>query len=1069
MLTAESGAVDKDTGIITQVLERSYSRFDEVGRQYQAVRDIMLALDERNSIDPAGSDNSSFITVFDPGSRIVRALDANGNTSAQQYDAADRTLLTRDALNNQQAYVYDANSNVISITETERPGPGATGAPEIYGTTFDYDELNRQVGEHIRGLNGNSIDHTTFMAYDSRNNTRLVQDAEDNYTLTTFDDLDREILMQRFNGDPSTGTPTELLHYEYGYDRNSRKTEDRALSDVTDLASLQVTRYAYDDLDRLIRTVYPDSDDPIDGSDNGTDGIFDRVEMAYDANSNPIRVTEQRGVVFNNTFDPGNRLVDQVIDLPDEVPGITRQTYSYDALNRITSASNDFARVEQAYDAFSRLTQEIQAIRLDGSGFINGWEEPVQVINRYDKQSNRVACTVVEGRNTDLAVTHTFDALNRTDAISAEYFNQSNHLISQYTYIGPGRIQSKTLGNGARLTETYDVKRRIQSHQWRSTSGSILVGFEYDYDRMDNVLFERFNHDNNRYDHFGYNNRYEVTSAEYRFPSLTPPDSPSNTFNYDDNDNRRQANFGDPFNLNPNTVDSYGINNANEYTQITRNNQIIRLIHDRAGNMTQFPVRPVMEDGRQQDTIAIARWDAVNCLFDIETGVNPQQHYRYDPFRRRIASLELSGLDIDEDSRRYIYDDWTVLEERLFEASATLASASSSLERIYVNGQQIDEPLLAAIDQDKDGKLSNRNSNNMRDINTDRRYYFLCNRLGNIMALLDSDNAEIIQEYYRYTVYGEPTVLPLFDPSSNNQGAIPLGVLDSLELKPQRVSDFGNTYLFTARRFDDRTGSFYYRNRYYNARNGDFLGRDLLEYNDSMNLYSYVGNNTFSWHDPLGLAQYKRLSTDTKKQNHVMILGYTGRGTGADPQSAIAKMLGPVAGTGKYDVYLFAEDSDKESMLQKDLKAHLQKAAHFHSNLRQKPCHIRIIIAGHSYGGDKAIKMGIWFNRKIADNSINSKGVKAEIHIVSIDAIQQGSYGTPVKTGTNLVTSHVNLYQLEDVKGSYKIVGAPISNAINRRIILNKAVVPKNQRGHTWIDDILISPLSKYIQVLAGF
>ena len=65
--------------------------------------------------------------------------------------------------------------------------------------------------------------------------------------------------------------------------------EERALSDVSDPKSLQITRHAFDDLDRRIRTVYPDSDDPIDGSDNGPDRIFDRIEMTYDENSNPVK------------------------------------------------------------------------------------------------------------------------------------------------------------------------------------------------------------------------------------------------------------------------------------------------------------------------------------------------------------------------------------------------------------------------------------------------------------------------------------------------------------------------------------------------------------------------------------------------------------------------------------------------------------------------------------------------------------------------------------------------------------------------------------------------------------
>ena len=412
-------------------------------------------------------------------------------------------------------------------------------------------------------MNGNSIDHAWLFAYDSRNNQRLVQDAENNFSLTRFDDHDRQIVMQRFDGDPLIGTPTELLHYEWGYDKNSNTTEEQALSDVNDTNSLQVTRHAFDNLDRPIRTVYPDSDDPIDGSNDGPDGIFDRIEMRYDENSNPIQVTDQRGVVFNTSFDPGNRPIEQNISLSDDVPGTTRQTFSYDALNRTTTANNNYANIDQMFDAFSRLTSETQQIRLDGSGFDNDWELPVEVTHRYDKQSNRIACQVLEGSNTDLDSSTSFDALNRTGNISAGYFNTAMHPITNYAYIGPGRVQQKTLGNGAALTCTYDPKRRLQTHQWNGPS-RMLVGFEYDYDRMDNALFERFTHDMGLCDHFQYNDRYEVTGVSYRVPGPVSPVTPANTFDYDDVFNRRQASFGGPFEATASTNDSYAINKANE-------------------------------------------------------------------------------------------------------------------------------------------------------------------------------------------------------------------------------------------------------------------------------------------------------------------------------------------------------------------------------------------------------------------------------------------------------------------------------------------------------------------------
>ncbi|MGH3994252.1 MAG: hypothetical protein ACRDSN_17545, partial [Pseudonocardiaceae bacterium] len=352
---------------------------------------------------------------------------------------------------------------------------------------------------------------------------------------------------QRFDGDPFAGTATELLHCEWAHDRNSRVTAESALSSVTDPLSVQITRHAYDNLDRPVRVVFADSDDPIDGSSNGPQRNLDRVEMRYDANSNPVRLTDQRGVVFDNAFDPGNRLRAQDITRPASVPGVTQQVYSYDALNRIVIADNSYARLERAYDPFSRLERTRDSICLEGLGFTNGWEHPIVVVYAYDRHSNRTGYRVLDGANTDLAVATTFDALNREVRIAAQYFGTPMHDIATYAYLGPWRVQTKALGNGAVLTRTYDAKRRLQSHQWNGPAG-LLIGFEYgNYNQVDYVGFERFAHDNGLFDHFQYNDRNEVISVEYRVPDATPPANPRNLFFYDDVSNRTQASFGDPF------------------------------------------------------------------------------------------------------------------------------------------------------------------------------------------------------------------------------------------------------------------------------------------------------------------------------------------------------------------------------------------------------------------------------------------------------------------------------------------------------------------------------------------
>jgi hypothetical protein len=298
--------------------------------------------------------------------------------------------------------------------------------------------------------------------------------------------------------------------------------------------------------------------------------------------------------------------------------------------------------------------------------------------------------------------------------------------------------------------------------------------------------------------------RYEVIGVEYRAPGATPPVNPRTRFFYDDVFNRTQASFGDPFEARADALDSYTTNNANEYTQIRRNCRSIDLAHDRAGNMTRLLVQPVTNGALRSDVLANARWDAFNLLFDIDAGVTPKQDYRYDPFRRRIVTLELSGSDrkeIQPGSRRYVYCGWEDVEERLFDKGATVGSAPSRLERIYVNGMQIDEPLLSAIDSNGDGQLGGNVPKNVPDVQADKEYYLLNNRLGSIMALLDADQADSVLEYYRYSVYGEPTVLQAIDLNRDRREDTPVDLADNANLRAeQHASAFRNIFLFTGRR-----------------------------------------------------------------------------------------------------------------------------------------------------------------------------------------------------------------------------------------------------------------------------
>ncbi|MBI9019303.1 MAG: RHS repeat-associated core domain-containing protein [Phycisphaerae bacterium] len=111
-------------------------------------------------------------------------------------------------------------------------------------------------------------------------------------------------------------------------------------------------------------------------------------------------------------------------------------------------------------------------------------------------------------------------------------------------------------------------------------------------------------------------------------------------------------------------------------------------------------------------------------------------------------------------------------------------------------------------------------------------YYYLQDSLGNVIALIDDSGA--IVETYKYTPFGTPTI-------KNASGT---------EIATSSVD---NPYMFTGRRWDAETSTYYYRFRNYCPMLGRFMQNDPLGYIDGMNQYAYCGNNPGNWVDPMGL------------------------------------------------------------------------------------------------------------------------------------------------------------------------------------------------------------------------
>jgi len=330
----------------------------------------IFAYDERNRLAgktyPGGD---RWRWVYDGDGNRIRSTAPNGRVTETTYDALNRptrtTYLDAPAGEVQStAYTYDGNGNVRTTTET--------GSADTRTETRDYDDFDRLT--QVVDSDGRSLRY----AYDAVGNRTRLTDADGHDTVWTYNDLNQNTRVtvpgmgSTGLGYAPSGRVTEisrpggslteqtffddgrlqrirhskagqtLARYDYVYDPNGNRTEQRELNGATTADATQRTRYVYDEADRLVEVQEP----------NRT------TTYALDAVGNRIaeRVVDGNGVVLSDsilTYDERDQLtrrsdpaadvhVDQTWDAngnlaTQNVDGQPPRIHTYDARDRLVS------------------------------------------------------------------------------------------------------------------------------------------------------------------------------------------------------------------------------------------------------------------------------------------------------------------------------------------------------------------------------------------------------------------------------------------------------------------------------------------------------------------------------------------------------------------------------------------------------------------------------------------------------------------------------------------------------------------------------------------------------------
>jgi RHS repeat-associated protein len=154
--------------------------------------------------------------------------------------------------------------------------------------------------------------------------------------------------------------------------------------------------------------------------------------------------------------------------------------------------------------------------------------------------------------------------------------------------------------------------------------------------------------------------------------------------------------------------------------------------------------------------------------------------FKYDPFGRRIQKSSPLG------TTNYLYDGMNLLEE--------VDNSGNVLAR-YTQGASVDEELS--------------------ELRANTTSYYDADGLGSITSL--GNGAGALANTYTYDSFGKLTA---------------------------STGTLTNPFQFTGREFDQETGIYYYRMRYYDSNSGRFVSEDPAAFDLQWpNLFSYVKNS----------------------------------------------------------------------------------------------------------------------------------------------------------------------------------------------------------------------------------
>ncbi|WP_318783678.1 polymorphic toxin-type HINT domain-containing protein [Plantactinospora soyae] len=497
---------------------RMVSDTDAMGRrlEYQYYRDDRLhRLVLKDFRDPNGSKRDYVIeeNTYDGAGSLVRKVEGNGRLTTQHtVDAAGKvstTVVDPAGLARTTSYRYDLNGNVDRTTRTGRPSNvpwTVVAGSEV--VEYSHDEVGNVLEEKVIAGTESRI---TSYTYDRRGLRLTVTDPRGNVPGATkaafttsfqYDELGRQI------GSTGPAVPVESGGVSGGVVNPTSAVGYNAFGDQVAVRDPrgQVSKVEYDKLGRAVRTIAPTYTPP-----GMTVPITPEVRTGYDGLGNVVEQIRRSGTT-RMSYDQLSRLTSQ------DVPTVTNDDravthYTYTRTGQVLSVTDPTgARVESTYDDLDRQVTQTRLERrpvaktltsrmvYDDAGNLTSTVSPTgaMTINAHDAVGDVIRTTAPTGEarlfgyDSSGRQVRVSDGLGRTVRVNYDLFGNrasdanlkpDNTVLRTQTYgydVAGNMISSKDPYDAV-TTYRYDAASRLAEQvEPVSATESITTSFGYD-------------------------------------------------------------------------------------------------------------------------------------------------------------------------------------------------------------------------------------------------------------------------------------------------------------------------------------------------------------------------------------------------------------------------------------------------------------------------------------------------------------------------------------------------------------------------------------------------------------